>query len=847
MRITPRDSKLVDFKDSAMLTGEELNKAIDQVFYTQQELDETVIASFTEYGEIIESKVIEATDQAVNAKASEVAAKASELAAKASEDNALESETHAKASEVAAKASEVAAKASELAAKASEDNALESETHAKASEVAAKASEDNALESETHAKASEVAAKASEVAAKASELAAKASEDNALESETHAKTSEVAAENSAALAESYSLLAFGASAPAWDVATTYNYPDVVAFTDGHTYRCIGSNVLGASHSPITSNQDWQRISVEQGRQFFEEDANSDYMPTLDPYAHDGVDGNSVLVGEGDPSSELGKAGDSYIDKVSWGFWEKRPGIGWVNTGNIDSNFDVTGSLALKADITYVDAGLALKADTTDVDDALALKADSADVADALALKADAADVMNALESSVNENIPIFDGVEGNRLKDSGVKLSDKADITALETEKKLLMDEIDALKKATIENSNAPYLTVSDYGDVTLAKNSVGVGTVGIDGVTVENMIANGDFSNGTTGWSNLNLNINESGNLVASIPPTGDRYPRILHQGCSVVAGHKYYARAKMRFINGSPIRLSLHLGLGSSEGPAIKAIDSPENNTWYTLSGTITMSTTETRDFWIYSQQTSSEASIGGILEVEGKTGVILFDLTAHGLDSMTVEQLDKLVPSFFSGKKTFGGMGCLVSKDSAGAETGRMYFETDPMYSNDTAKDVLTYSGGKYYHTHNVDSDGVAIAEPYDTEVDTNGQIVCLSGGTVTYEPWFPDIGIYTDKFILTKAITAVKELYKYGSETPITDAVIAGDGLSFTSASLTAGDLAYGVFEFDEPLRPLMTIKSRNDDATVVDTDTGTVYTFRPVVTNGAIVSWALTEV
>ena len=34
-------------------------------------------------------------------------------------------------------------------------------------------------------------------------------------------------------------------------------------------------------------------------------------------------------------------------------------------------------------------------------------------------------------SSVNENIPIFDGVTGDKLKDSGVKLSDKADVTAV--------------------------------------------------------------------------------------------------------------------------------------------------------------------------------------------------------------------------------------------------------------------------------------------------------------------------------------------------------------------------------------------------------------------------------
>ena len=102
----------------------------------------------------------------------------------------------------------------------------------------------------------------------------------------------------------------------------------------------------------------------------------------------------------------------------------------------------------------------------------------------------------------------------------------KADITALETEKKLLMDEIDSLKKASIENSNAPYLTVSDYGDVTLAKNSVGVGTLGVDGVTVENLVVNGDFSaddfaywgGSKTGW------IVDNGTGYCS-NPAGSRY----------------------------------------------------------------------------------------------------------------------------------------------------------------------------------------------------------------------------------------------------------------------------------------------------------------------------------
>lgn len=65
-------------------------------------------------------------------------------------------------------------------------------------------------------------------------------------------------------------------------------------------------------------------------------------------------------------------------------------------------------------------------------DEMNLKADATYVDAALALKANVDDVMNAPESSVNENIPIFDGVTGDKLKDSGVKLSDKADIAYVE-------------------------------------------------------------------------------------------------------------------------------------------------------------------------------------------------------------------------------------------------------------------------------------------------------------------------------------------------------------------------------------------------------------------------------
>ena len=150
------------------------------------------------------------------------------------------------------------------AAKAAEEALLSAE-HAHNSEVKAKASEEAAAQSEANAKVSEDNAKASE-------LAAKASEDNA-------KASETAADTYQEQASAYAATAFGASAPTWSNTATYNYPDVVAYTDGKTYRCVGTNVTGTD-VPGSSNQ-WVAITLDMD-DFWEVDINGGYMPSLSP-------------------------------------------------------------------------------------------------------------------------------------------------------------------------------------------------------------------------------------------------------------------------------------------------------------------------------------------------------------------------------------------------------------------------------------------------------------------------------------------------------------------------------------------------------------------------------------
>ncbi len=67
----------------------------------------------------------------------------------------------------------------------------------------------------------------------------------------------------------------GIEAPfAWDDTATYNYPDVVAYTDGYTYRCVGTNVTGTD----VPGQSTEWVSLMYGLGAWQLDANQDLMP-----------------------------------------------------------------------------------------------------------------------------------------------------------------------------------------------------------------------------------------------------------------------------------------------------------------------------------------------------------------------------------------------------------------------------------------------------------------------------------------------------------------------------------------------------------------------------------------
>ncbi len=67
----------------------------------------------------------------------------------------------------------------------------------------------------------------------------------------------------------------------------------------------------------------------------------------DPGA-DGKDGSSVLTGEGEPSSDLGKDGDSYIDTSTFDYYVKADGE-WLKKGNIKGEDGANGGQGEKGD------------------------------------------------------------------------------------------------------------------------------------------------------------------------------------------------------------------------------------------------------------------------------------------------------------------------------------------------------------------------------------------------------------------------------------------------------------------------------------------------------------------
>ena len=153
-----------------------------------------------------------------------------------------------------------------------------------------------------------------------------------------------------------------------------------------------------------------------------------------------------------------------------------------------------------------------------------------------------------------------------------------------------------------------------------------------INGMTLNNLVTNGNFANGTTGWSKTAATtiVEESGRLKITAGSAGDR----AYQTITTIVGHKYYVKATI-------------------EGNTTKNISFNSVFSDLTAEGTQTLSLITTATLTAHSILIRDSAVSDWVPFYADN--VMAIDLDAHGLASATVEDMDKLTASYFEGVKS------------------------------------------------------------------------------------------------------------------------------------------------------------------------------------------------
>lgn len=180
-------------------------------------------------------------------------------------------------------------------------------------------------------------------------------------------------------------------------------------------------------------------------------------------------------------------------------------------------------------------------------------------------------------------------------------------------------------------------------------------------GVVMTNLVTNGDFSGGTTGWTTGNGTMSAVDGAAQHVGNgTGIFNP--FYQSVPTPAsliGHKIYTRAKVKSLAGVPSRVSFYQTGG------IAQITQPlTENVWTFLSAILTP-TVATGSFYVTSQWPDAATQLGKTFQVDD---VVELDLTATfgAGNEPTKTQMDTIMQQFpnswFDGTVTADTQGVL-----------------------------------------------------------------------------------------------------------------------------------------------------------------------------------------
>jgi hypothetical protein len=192
-----------------------------------------------------------------------------------------------------------------------------------------------------------------------------------------------------------------------------------------------------------------------------------------------------------------------------------------------------------------------------------------------------------------------------------------------------------------------------DFSDIVSGQSNVR-----LEGLTGNNAVTNGDFSNGTTGWSGLNGTLSAVNNTLSLTGDGTSQSPIIYQNFSNKIINNKFFYMAKVKVTNSNAEYIKLEC-LNATTTDSTVRVDNPTQNTLYKLYGIFTYNSTS-GNFRVREFYADATTANGKVMEVKD---VVAIDLTALGLDTLTKEQCDFMYDHYINGLQGVGS-GKIVS---------------------------------------------------------------------------------------------------------------------------------------------------------------------------------------
>ncbi|NCC14913.1 MAG: hypothetical protein EOM28_00985, partial [Clostridia bacterium] len=215
--------------------------------------------------------------------------------------------------------------------------------------------------------------------------------------------------------------------------------------------------------------------------------------------------------------------------------------------------------------------------------------------------------------------------------------------------------------QAAINAVNAPDFSTTTLTALsqiaTVTDSYSGVAEFTASGNTMQQVLVNGDFAQGTTGWtadsasiSAANKILTITGNGLSAFPQAGKTEARIIVNG-------KYFIKGRCRLNTAYAGTAFLAVQIkGTTGGSFVQKIQDPIVGTWYDIYAIADASTFSGNiRVILYGQFADAATANGKVIEVDGNVGVFAIPTTGTPFENKATSEINANISEYWGGLKS------------------------------------------------------------------------------------------------------------------------------------------------------------------------------------------------